>query len=106
MTAQEEQISRQLTGAASTNRVLAVILIAFMLLVGASLWLFLERYQRLSSDAEMGAAAAREHGHRIGRLERDYERLAERIDRRMANIEVGMQDIQLYVAEQRGRENR
>ena len=106
MTAQEEQISKQLTGAASTNRVLAVILIAFMLLVPMFVWLSVERYQAISRDAEMGASAARDHSYRIERLEADQKRLAERLERRLHNVEAGVQEIRIWVAEQRGRENR
>lgn len=98
--------SKTLNGVANTNKVVAVIVAVCAVLIGLSVWLLRDSYHSVSSDAAYGATAAREYRYRIERLETEHERLAERLDRRMGQVEEGVNDIRLWVAEQRGRESR
>ncbi len=100
------QHEKTLNGIANTNKVLAVVLATCAVLIGLSVWLLRDSYQSVSEDASYGATAAREYRYRIQRLETEHERLANQLERRMSALEAGVNDIRLWVAEQRGRDSR
>jgi len=101
MNQQEAQTFKSVT---SSNRLMALAVAIGIIAIGFSLWLVQDRYLAVSQQAQHASESVGRHDLRIERLEREHERMVAHVDRRLQNVETGVQEIRLWVAEQRGRD--
>ena len=97
---------RQIGALISSNRLVAILaLIASLAIIFAGV-ILRERYVEIHRDTGTAVQEVRDLAPRVERLEADFAKLSQRIERRLETVENGINEIRLWVAEQRGRELR